>query len=58
MGYPKVFDGKVWTAVPPEDGAAHSVLPVSPAPDGDGSIFVSLVSYRGKLERSSFMCVV
>jgi hypothetical protein len=45
----QVFDGKRLIPVTTESNA--EVKPIPPAPAGDGSIFVSVVTYRG-------MCVV
>jgi TPP-dependent pyruvate/acetoin dehydrogenase alpha subunit len=43
MGSPRVFDGTDYVDV-------HEIIGTAPAPmeDGDGSIFVSIASYRGK----------
>jgi Glycosyltransferase (GlcNAc) len=43
MSGPRVYDGHQWTPVV-DDSGAH---PVPPVMDGDGTIFVSIVSYRG-----------
>jgi hypothetical protein len=48
---PRVFDGKAWVAVN-EDSASIS-KPLPPVEDGDGSIFISIVSYRGALVRAA-----
>ena len=48
MSGPRVDNGKGWLVVP----AAHTNLeekPIEPILDGDGKIFVSIVSYRGTL---------
>jgi hypothetical protein len=44
---PRVFDGQQWVSV--TDASTASGKPIPPEKDGDGSIFVSIVSYRGTL---------
>jgi hypothetical protein len=51
MSGPRVFDGKAWVAVNEE--SASSSKPLPPVEDGDGSIFISIVSYRGALDRAA-----
>ena len=44
MGSPRVFDGHAYVDVHQD----HEGSSPDPMPDGDGSIFVSIASYRGK----------
>ena len=46
MSGPRVHNGHEWLPVPVV-GTTSSEKPVEPILDGDGKIFVSIVSYRG-----------
>jgi Glycosyltransferase (GlcNAc) len=48
MSGPRVYNGNEWLPVPAVS-ATSSTNPVTPILDGDGKIFVSIVSYRGTL---------
>jgi hypothetical protein len=46
MSEPKgVFDGLKWTPVIATEG---KVKPIPPVEDGDGTVFISIPSYRGR----------
>jgi hypothetical protein len=49
MSGPRVYDGRLWTVVAAvaEDDNESGPRPVRPVDDGDGTIFVSIASYRG-----------
>lgn len=47
MSGPRVFDGKEWYPVTDSVGHTGSVAPVPPTKDGDGTVFVSLPTFRG-----------
>jgi outer membrane protein assembly factor BamB len=47
MSQPKgVFNGKEWTPVIP---STSTEVPIPPVVDGDGTVFVSIATYRGKI---------
>jgi len=48
MSGPRVFDGNEWVPVEGNVGHTGSQAPVPPVKDGDGTIFVSIASFRGK----------
>jgi hypothetical protein len=52
MSGPRLYDGRQWNPVVDnnnvsEDGGSSSPRPIPPVEDGDGTIFVSIASYRG-----------
>jgi hypothetical protein len=50
MSKPKgVFDGKHWQPVIETEGTGEK--PIPPVEDGDGTVFVSIASYRGERMR-------
>jgi hypothetical protein len=48
MSGARVYDGHEWVPVEETVGHTGSQAPVPPVKEGDGSIFVSLPSFRGK----------
>jgi len=59
MSGPRVFDGNEWVPVEGNVGHTGSQAPVPPVKDGDGTIFVSIASFRdgercGKTLKSIF----
>ena len=46
MSGPRVYNGREWLPVPAVS-TSSSTKPIEPILDGDGKIFVSIVSYRG-----------
>lgn len=46
MSGPRVYNGQEWLPVPAVS-TSSSTKPIEPILDGDGKIFVSIVSYRG-----------
>lgn len=52
MSGPRVFDGRQWTQVTEDSGAS----PILPVEAGDGTIFVSIASYRGMTGSLFWMC--
>lgn len=48
MTGPRVFDGFEWHDVEKNVGHTGSQAPVPPVKNGDGTIFVSIPSFRGK----------
>ena len=44
----KVFDGSTWHEVTVPVGNTAAQVPVPPAPDGDGTIFIAIPSFRGE----------
>jgi hypothetical protein len=51
MSGPRVHNGQEWLPVPAVT-TSSSVKPIPPIFDGDGKIFVSIVSYRGTFVRT------
>ena len=48
MSGPRVYNGHEWLPIPAAS-TTSSAKPVEPILDGDGKIFISIVSYRGTL---------
>jgi hypothetical protein len=59
MSGPRVYDGRQWTAVAAvaEDENESGPRPVRPVDDGDGTIFVSIASYRGTENSATGKCL-
>ena len=53
MSGPRVHNGREWIPIS-STVESSDVKPVEPVLDGDGKIFVSIVSYRGMLSDISY----
>jgi len=55
---PQVHNGFAWEEVIAGAGNTAAQSPVQPVADGDGSIFVSIPSFRGKILQESLVYVL